>query len=79
MTPLLIAAEQANFGLLKYLAETKNCDLNAKNKDGAGVVHLAAQAGDVVLIQYLQSKCLSIDESDVTGCKPLDYAQRNSN
>jgi ankyrin repeat protein len=42
MTPLLIAAEQANFSLVKYLTETHSANLHVKNNDGAGIAHLAA-------------------------------------
>jgi ankyrin repeat protein/GR25 family glycosyltransferase involved in LPS biosynthesis/mannosyltransferase OCH1-like enzyme len=73
---LITAVRNGNFDHVRYLVEI-GYPTNIKTKDGGGLLHLAAEAGNILLIDYLIKEGLNPDEKNIYGVTPLAVAAVN--
>ena len=82
-TPLMIAAWNEHFQVVKYLIEQGEADPNIARSNGANALHLAAKYNkkDTELIELLLTNMSldSINKKTSGGYTPLDYADENYN
>jgi ankyrin repeat protein len=80
-TPLMIAAQNGHFQVVKYLIEQGEADPNIANSDGFNALHLAAlnNEKDTKVIELLLTNMSlnSINKKDGGGTTPLDQAYYN--
>lgn len=72
-TPAFFACEQGHLDCVRFLIETKGCDVNAKDKFGMTCLHIAFEQGHVEIIEYLLSQGATT-VSDMLGRTPIDVA-----
>merc|ERR1711988_404457 len=77
-TPLMVAAREEHFQIVKYLIEQCEADPNIANSDGRNALHYAAYYNkkDTKLIEFLLTNMplTSINKKDRGGNTPLDWA-----
>ena len=77
-TPLMIAAENEHFQIVKYLIEQCEADPNIANSRGCNALYYAARNNkkDTELIEFLLTNMslTSINKKTWEGCTPLDLA-----
>ncbi len=82
-TPLMTAATNEHFQIVKYLIEQGEADPNIANRYGNNALHIAARYNRTTteLIQLLLTHMSleSINKKGPGGSTPLDYAYRNNN
>mmetsp|Transcript_3313 Transcript_3313/g.6849 ORF Transcript_3313/g.6849 Transcript_3313/m.6849 type:complete len:436 (+) Transcript_3313:3102-4409(+) len=72
-TALHLAAFRGNFTICKRLLEL-GADMFAKNKQGLGVMHIAAQGDQPLILTYFYKLGLRDDTTDEKGGSPLHWA-----
>jgi len=72
-TPLHFAAFKGYLKILKRLLEVGG-DVYARNKQGLGLMHVAAQGDQALILAYLKEQGLKFDEVDEKGGIPLHWA-----
>ena len=79
-TPIIAAAENEHFQIVKYLIEQGEADPNIANSDGENALHYAARYNRTTteLIQLLLTHMTlkSINKKGRSGHTPLDWAYR---
>eukprot|EP00468_Gymnochlora_sp_CCMP2014_P002975 CAMPEP_0167756474 /NCGR_PEP_ID=MMETSP0110_2-20121227/9405_1 /TAXON_ID=629695 /ORGANISM="Gymnochlora sp., Strain CCMP2014" /LENGTH=188 /DNA_ID=CAMNT_0007642587 /DNA_START=143 /DNA_END=709 /DNA_ORIENTATION=- len=75
-TPLIVAARDGQFPVVKYLAEDAKADLDGKNLDGFTALISASEEGNLEIVQYLTDMKCTIDVKDAYGDTALIYASR---
>ncbi len=74
ITPLLTACQVGNQKALKLLAENKNADLKRKTNDGRNALHMAAQGGNVKMVNYLLKEKVNAKAKADDGSTSLHVA-----
>ncbi|CAG9330515.1 unnamed protein product [Blepharisma stoltei] len=72
-TPLHFAAFRGHLNIVKKLIEI-GADIYALNRQGLGVMHVAAQADQPLILSYFKEQNLSIDLLDEKEGTPLHWA-----
>jgi ankyrin repeat protein/L-ascorbate metabolism protein UlaG (beta-lactamase superfamily) len=77
-TPLMIACERGNTGLVKFFA-SKGADVSVAGQSGATGLHVAAAKGYGDLADFLIASGAPVNAKDGSGHTPLYYADRYGN
>ncbi|XP_065826118.1 putative ankyrin repeat protein RF_0381 isoform X2 [Oscarella lobularis] len=71
MTPLMGACGHGHLSTVKLLV-SKNCNFNAKNKNGWTALHCASSFGQTAICEFLIDRCrVDVDEQDNKGSTSL--------
>lgn len=73
-TALHYAAFSGNVKMIKMLVHRCKADIHAKNKQGLGMMHLAAQGDQPWALTYFRDLGLSCDERDHSNQTALHWA-----
>ena len=74
--PLIVATDKERLNIVKYLIDSKGCDINVREKATESTpLHKACYNGSLSIVEYLISKpqC-NIEARDSKGNQPLYYA-----
>jgi ankyrin repeat protein len=74
MTPLHFASASGYVGLMRFLIEDKNVDVNEKNASGMTPLHAATQSGNITGIRLLLDNGANINAQDGKGNSVLHIA-----
>mmetsp|Transcript_5359 Transcript_5359/g.13716 ORF Transcript_5359/g.13716 Transcript_5359/m.13716 type:complete len:384 (-) Transcript_5359:196-1347(-) len=70
---LLEAAYEGGVGWLQRLVEDDLVDVDSRDQYGASAMHLAAIAGNISAMDYLDERGLDVNCEDRSGCTPLAW------
>jgi hypothetical protein len=73
-TPFLEAARGGRLAVIEYLAGTGKCDIAVRDSQGWTALHAAACYGYLDCVKVLVQKGLKLDDTDIDGKTPLDWA-----
>lgn len=77
-TPLILAAENINLGLVQFLLE-RGANTNTQDEAGETALHYACFRGQSEMSKYLLDKGAMIDIKNKEGVTPLAYAVKAGN
>ena len=78
-TPLHVACQSGNAGLVQFLTQDKHCDQNVLNKKRQLPLHITCKQGNVELTKLVSSEVVDMNTKDMEGNTPLHIACQSGN
>ncbi|XP_071636411.1 uncharacterized protein [Temnothorax longispinosus] len=75
-TPVEVAAAYGHLQVVRMLLQYRKLDINARDKDGFTILHIASQEGRLEVVKYLVDKGSDINAKNTSGTKPIHIAAR---